>query len=599
MSKQDLVKLRNSWLADWESALGIWSSFTKLAQPRWCLTKEDEKRERLTDSFAMIRLDDHAIVIGLRLVKTLKLEKFSLEILAHEIGHHVYTPADLRDNARLIARTRAALPTREQMTGYICNLYTDILINDRLQRSAELDMAGVYKALKPDISDRLWTLYMRIYEILWSLSPGSLVDNQTDERIQNDATLGARLVRAYSKDWLDGAGRFAALCLPYLLELKKKEVLIPFPWMDADKAGAGAEMPDGLTSIETEEHDGALHPAEDPELTGLGDMFDDGEKEGGEQSSAARAGQRAEKGGKKDEYRTPRAYAELMKSIGVKVSEKDLTIKYYRERAVPRLIRFPTREIREARDPLPEGLEQWESSSPLSELDWTESIVRSPRIIPGITTVQRTYGSTEGSAPEKAPVDLYLGVDCSGSMANPAYDLSYPVLAGTIIVLSALRAGARVKVTLSGEPGEYSSTGDFIRSEKDILKTLTGYLGTGYAYGISRLDEDIINAKKKDRPTHLLIVTDQDIFHMLEETKNGWQMAGQALEIAGGGGTYVLNIHSADYYSKQIARMQNDGWKVHLVDDWESLVAFAQAFSREKYDKETGRPGAGKRETGR
>ena len=42
------------------------------------------------------------------------------------------------------------------------------------------------------------------------------------------------------------------------------------------------------------------------------------------------------------------------------------------------------------------------------------------------------------------PLDLDLYVDCSGSMPNPQVNVSYLTLAGAIVALSALRAGARV-----------------------------------------------------------------------------------------------------------------------------------------------------------
>ena len=57
------------------------------------------------------------------------------------------------------------------------------------------------------------------------------------------------------------------------------------------------------------------------------------------------------------------------------------------------------------------------------------------------------------------------------------------------MVLSALRAGARVKVVLSGEPGQSVSTEGFVRDPEICLRTLTNYLGTGYAFGIHRLAE--------------------------------------------------------------------------------------------------------------
>ena len=277
-----------------------------------------------------------------------------------------------------------------------------------------------------------------------------------------------------------------------------------------------------------------------------------------------------------------------MKSLGVKVSEEDLTIRYYRERALPHLIRFPTREVPQAADPLPESLDVWDVGSSLATVDWVESLVRSPYPIPGITLVERIYGSSAGSDRDRQPVDLYLGVDCSGSMTNPRYGLSYPVLAGTVVTLSALRAGAQVMTTLSGEPGSYSSTERFSRSERENLKILTGYLGTGYAFGILRLQETFLDGTKPKRPTHLLVLTDADIFYMLKEVKTGWEIARDAVEVAGGGATLVLDMAGPGRYREDIERLQHLGWEVHLVNSMAGLVDFAGAFSRQKYERQGG-----------
>ena len=568
-------QIQTAWQSRWEEALAVWSRFTKLSPPRWCFSEAQEKKEELRDSFAMIRLQDHAVVISLRQIAEKRLENFPVEIMAHEIGHHVYAPADLRDNARLIARTRAGLPTREPLAALIANLYTDLLINDRLQRGAGLDMAGVYKALKVEPQDQLWKLYMRIYEVLWSLPPGTLAPAGLSPKIRSDAELGARVVRAFAKDWLRGAGRFAALCLPYLLEDYTVVALRFGSWLDTQQAGAGAEVPEGLSGIDDDEEGGAIHPAEDPDLTGL-------DEEG---ATAARAGGEEVKGGRKNRYREPTEYVELMKSLGVKVAEDELVMRYYRERAIPHLIRFPSREVMEAQDPLPEGLDTWEVSSPLTDADWTESLARSPHVIPGVTILQRTYGTSEGSQPERLPVDLYLGVDCSGSMLNPKYGLSYPVLAGVIVSLSALRARSRVMVCLSGEPGKYTSTDGFTGRQKDVMKVLTGYLGTGYSFGILRLKETFLEGPKPKRPVHILVVTDADIFHMLGEVKEGYDIAREAAAVAGGGATFVLNMAGPSVYQKNVERLKASGWRIHYVENWENLVAFAKAFSEARFGK--------------
>jgi hypothetical protein len=295
---------------------------------------------------------------------------------------------------------------------------------------------------------------------------------------------------------------------------------------------------------------------------------------------------RAEKGGHRryKEYRGPGEYGELLKSLGSKLSDHELTIRYYRERAVPYLIPFPCRPMPEVVEPLPEGLETWDFGQPLEDVDWLQSVLTSPHVVPGLSTVQRTHGDTPGDQRERRPVDLYLGVDCSGSMPNPRYSLSFPVLAGAIITLSALRAGARVMAVLSGEPGSSIATDGFVTDEHKVLEVLTGYLGTGYTFGIHRLRDTFHERKPSDRGVHILIVTDHDIFSMLEGT--GWEIARDAVAKARGGGTYALNMPMG-WEADKVARMRADGWQVHAVQDWDELVAFARAFSRANYGEKS------------
>ena len=584
----DIDPLRDSWRAVWPAALGHWSHFVQLHEPKWCATAAEEKREQLSGSFAMIRLVDHSIVVSLRQVKELNLDRFATEILAHEIGHHVYCPADLTDNARLLARIRAGLPTKETFAPMVSNLYSDLLINDRLQRSAGLDLAGVYKQLEADSKSesRLWLLYLRIFEALWALPKGELARGKSDARLDQDARLGARLIRSYARDWLQGAGRFAALCLPYLITDDEKGLLRVFlVFCDTRCAGQGG-FPDGLAEIE----DGELfpiHPSEDPDLTGLDTFSDDVDNPRG-RTPGALSGRKTAKN-----YRQPFEYAEVLKAAGVDLDVREITARYYRELALPHLIPFPVKHLPQARDPLPEGLDLWDIDTPIDQMDWFGTLLAGRDVIPGVTTLRRHYGESPATDPATRPFDLYLGIDCSGSMGDPAHRLSYPVLAGAIVALSALRAGSRVKVVLSGEPGKSLSTDGFVRTPALVLRTLASYLGTGYSFGIHRLAETFAAADRGRQPAHILIVSDNDIYSMLDETgggRLGWDVAREAIQHCGGGGTYVLQLPPAvladDWRQPvraNIERMKRDGWGVCPVDSMEELVAFARRFAGTNY----------------
>jgi len=94
-----LEQLREQWAAAWPGALAAWSKFTRLRSPNLCLTESAARREGLTGSFAMIRLQDQSIVVSLPEVVACHVEPFSTEVLAHEIGHHVLAPATVAGSA--------------------------------------------------------------------------------------------------------------------------------------------------------------------------------------------------------------------------------------------------------------------------------------------------------------------------------------------------------------------------------------------------------------------------------------------------------------------------------------------------------------------
>ena len=565
---QAAINLKEKWLALWPDAIETWSKYLKLSDPHFCLTKEEETKEYLSSSFAMIRLDDHAVVISLRMVIENELQNYPLEIMCHEIGHHVYCPADLTDNARIIARIQRALPGYEHLAPLVSNLYSDLLINDKLKREYGLKMEEVYEKIGGDSKDQMWTFYMRIYEILWGLTKGSLAKGEMDSTLEGDAQLGNRLIRSFSKDWLRGAGRFAALCYPYLIKDRGNKIQqIMSVWLDAIEAGAGADFPSGLTEVD----DGELTDCNHPALDG---------------NNKDKPSDSLKVGGSSGQHREPFQYGHILKALGLKMTQEEITIQYYKERAAPYLIPFPTKENPISKEPLMEGVDVWDISSPIENIDWFQTAMRSPVVIPGFTTVEQTYGYAEGSLPEKEPIDLDIYIDCSGSMPNPGSNVSYLALAGTIITLSALRVGARVQATLWSGTREFITTDGFISEEKQLLKIITGYLGGSTAFPIHILRDTYKDRKPNARKVHILVVSDEGVTTMFDkdEKKNsGWNISEMSLKNCGAGGTFVLNLYNDWNKDKDLVAASKQGWDIHRVNDWEALVVFAREFSKKKY----------------
>jgi hypothetical protein len=573
------------WRAAWPIALAAWSKYTRLRDPLLCATRIDAAREGLGGSFAMIRLLDQSVVIDLETTRQLGLNEHAVEILAHEIGHHVLAPATAADQFRMLARIRRALPTLERHAPLAANLFTDLLINDKLQRQSGLRMADIYRLLLnahrgegQSPRSAVWTLYMGVYEQLWQLSAGELGGPLDDAGTAHDAWLGARLIRVYAADWMTAAGRFASLLLPYLVDDRHREDSALAALQDTRVAAQGCE-PNGLQDIEPEEIDGNVHPSQDARVTGL----DDAHPADASQSQVQGKGQ----------AREPFEVGEIVRAAGVALSDHDIAVRYYRERALPHLVRFPTRRGHDYPEPQMEGLEPWDVGDPLDEIDWLQSIMQSPHVIPGQSTVRRAYGLAPATDPQHIAVDLDLYVDSSGSMPNPQQKTSFLALAGAVIALSALRAGSAVQVTLWSGKMQVTHTEGFVRNEDAILRVLTGFFGGATAFPIHRLRDTYAGRAPTARPVHILHLSDDGIttlFDADEHGYSGWLVAAQALAAARGGGTMALNIASTWEAHAQVGvgavlRRARDeqGWTIHPIARMEDLLDFARAFSRRHY----------------
>lgn len=586
MPERSPGEIQQLWSETWPTAVSLWNPYVTLREPVWCRKSREAQKEGLSGSFAMIRLTDHRIVIDLESVASYHVEDYALQVLAHEIGHHVLIPANLHDNTGLFLRLRLALAGIEDRVPLVANLYSDIIINDMLQRTFKLDMAAVYAKIQQTapMNSPLHIWYMRTYEYLWGLKRGILSGKTQSPAIDADASLAAALVRSYARNWLDGAGRYGILAFPYLVEdadhKKAREELAHY--LDAEKSSTGSEAAGGMAEIDQSILDGIVDPR-DEALANQSDSAEDGESKN--RKPAANIKPSLEGGtGPGQRYQQPGSYIDLMRQVNPEADENRLINRYYRDIAMPWLVPFPFDEPAARVDLLPEGTGQWEFGDPIEELDWFETALVSPVVIPGITTRNRIYSEDVGSPEKPDPFNLYVGIDCSGSMNNPKCHFSWPVCAATIVALSALRAGARVMCCLSGEPGSFLETNGFIKSENDVLTVLTSYLGTGYAYGIPRLQTQHLETVKGK--THLLIISDDDIFSMLQAKSPGtgtnYDIAGQALNQAGGGGTMVLHSRS-QWHASDVEKLKKMGWAVHFVTDEKEMLEFAHAFADRNY----------------
>ncbi|GAB4326657.1 MAG: hypothetical protein Kow0069_33230 [Promethearchaeota archaeon] len=569
-------ELFESWLATWPKALRTWSPYVTLREPTLFKSSKEAQDAGVEfgGTFARISLMDLGTHVDLERVALLGLGSMSLEVEGHEIGHHVLCPGNSLEWARLVALVKPVFGDVDR-AHLMENLFADLLVNDRLYRTRGVRVDKVYRILGG--RSPLWLFYLRVYETLWKLPRGSLIGvdaaSQVTDRMEVDAGLVVRILRVFENRWYVAIRKLAYVFLRYFPSAEEL-ARTGDPSLDRHALGEG----DGKDLIHA--------------LYGLARMEPDevaaskmGELDSFDLSADSR-------GSGQGQTRSPAEYGTLLEALGAKVESRAAVAAFYRELAAPELVSFP-KVRRSSSDPLPEGSSPWEVGDPLQELDWELTAYASPVVVPGVTTKRRSYGTDSGNEPGDAPLYLDLYVDCSGSMPNPSYSLSYPALASFIMALSALRDGAKVQATLWSDYGRFKTTDGFIDDEGELTLFLSGFISGGTGFPLNVLRDTYLDPPYPPDapPTHVMVISDDGIDTMLNDDefgRPGVEIAREALERCRGGGTLVLKM--SEYLLQRhydwMDVLRDVGFSIHFVTNLFQLVEFARWFSRQHYSPE-------------
>ncbi|BBY28433.1 VWA domain-containing protein [Mycolicibacterium sediminis] len=459
-------------------------------------------------------------------------------VFAHEIGHHVLSPSTrvgsftlLHQMARAITASdpRRSLPVAST-AALLSNLWSDMLINERVARMqrrvdpvGEPDMIAMWRTLTRDregarASGSAWWVILRAYEMLWSLPSGSLCAREVPEgpaaaveaarrrqdvdpdaidvssvrerdrdkarahhaaalrvravedelilgqavRPDVDAGLLADAVRTFGADPVSGALSFGMILAPYLvIEAIVSGATSGTPPGGLAGGGCIEEPGEVPTAAELAEVLGDPRLSEPPVHPAMESV--DAEDDSGAQSYGV---------------------AETL-ALFSGADPLAVLLAWYESEA-RRWIRPLTQRGRPpAANAIPGPLAVWELGDDLTDLDWSASLAASPTVVPGVTTRRRTELPDE-PAETRDWVALDLYVDSSGSMVRPSRG-SPAVLAGTILTLSVLKGGGRVRVTSWSGPGQVAGGSVFTRDRLEVMRQLTTFFGGGTTFPLDLL----------------------------------------------------------------------------------------------------------------
>ncbi|SMG11660.1 VWA domain-containing protein [Agreia pratensis] len=489
---------------------------------------------------------------------------FYESIFAHEIGHHVLSPstrvtsfAIAQQMNRAIAATgRDLIPEPGAKAQMLSNLWSDMLINTRVaamqrQRDAEPgvdpEMIRMWCVLSSvPTADQLWWVVLRAYEVLWSKPAGFLcppsppprpvrsteraapttpqaTTNEAqrvkavaeaaavDARIaaeaqwaefvvtnpELDASLLAETVRTFGDDPVSGALRFGMLLAPYLTAAGGS--IGPSGGVGRASDGGCAGQADGAppSAGELEEVLGDPRLREVPEHPAVikaresGGMADPSTEQGTQPTDSRSGGDAMGQG-----Y----GVAETLELYSS--ADPNAVIAAWYITAAKRWVKpltQPSSRPNSVDETIPGALEQWSIDDDIASLDWAATLSTNSTVVPGVTTRLRAL-LPDAPPDQRESVQLDIYIDSSGSMRAPHVG-SPAVLAGTILILSVLRGGGRVRVTSFAGTGQVAGGARFTRDRAEALRDLTFYFGGGTTFPL-----DVYGSRyrdtRADRGTH-------------------------------------------------------------------------------------------------
>jgi len=383
---------------------------------------------------------------------------------------------------------------------YLENLLSDIYVNTRIVQKGDNSIVNVYRAMGKNLQDKLWNVYMRTCEKLWSL-PDSELSASVDSQMEKDACSLEKLVfdtLGSIRRWPDAAREFTLIMKKYLPTSTGKGVI--------------------------DEHSPA-------------DFVEEGDVEKGTKGLAKEFG--------------PERYKKIMAGTGLANPTK-INRMFYRDLAREYRFKFASKK-QVGNGSYPYTPVEWEPGQEVRKLDIAYSVRKTGMLIPGFQTYRwQTQDGTTGAVNKSYP-DLLIVLDSSGSMMNPNSSTSMAVLSSLVAAYSALDAGSKVAVI------NFSSNCDVLKYTKKqelIEDKILNYLGGGTDIP-GREMLDVVNSNYNKQ--HIVIITDAGIGNLNSEI--GYLE--QSVKKAGSGTIFLLgsgnasSLENAGYITKPMNSMQD------------------------------------------
>lgn len=534
----------------WPAAQARWSRFLLLGVPVACSA---------SPGIAQIDLGTRRVSLNIGQIRERGLAWTVEALLAHEVGHHVRYPGSLAVAARMRLLEKSLLPLDDYS---LVNLFTDLMINERLGHDLEDQLAAIYKAFIDEVrwqEDPAFLFYLMIYEELWQRTPGDLLCRWHGE-FESEYPQ-ARAEAQLLADRLFRIGPNVYTQFIYFVSVVSRYVQPRFgdKPVGADPYECGHGMPSA------EDWASALEPD-------------------GREREAIR---RAEREGWIDRNQVERltdsrARDRRIASIpGSGTADASLVPEvmaaYYRQQAERYLVRPPAQR-RVGEGVVPTTLDPWEPGEPLRDIDWLATLVERGPVLAAAEPLKRTrVAELEGyDVPLWQPrMEIYL--DVSGSMPDPRMTRNALTLAAQVLVAGTLRASGWARALLYSH--ETVTYWNWCRSEAELSRFLMHYVGGGTRFPFEVLARSVAECAA-DQPIRV-VISDSDFHHNYASNPEN---AGVFAEAATRSARLILLLHQPNPDAAKV--YTSAGATVITIAEMEDFPRMAADLAGALFDRE-------------
>jgi hypothetical protein len=551
-------ELRRELHRCWPLAQAHWSRFLLLREPG-----EDSEQP----SVAQIDLRSRQVTVNPQMILKNDLGDTLEAILAHEVGHHVRFPATMQTHARLRLLERALIPFDDYS---LINLFTDLMINERLGDRLRAPMMKIYRAFTAEAAfhgegkwkrDPAFLFYLAVYEELWGLEnselmgPAAIAFGQVFPAYRAEARVLAENLFVLGPNLYTQFLYFLSVMVRYFT-----------PPDDDDRPEASHPLQCGGGDPTSDEWAEAVTPSA-AELDAIRralkeKWFEEDQAQRVEQNNRAENRIAGLPG-----FGTPNA-----------ALVPEIMAAFYRQQAEQYLLRPPPqRRLGELQ--VPTTLEEWELGDPTRDIDWTSTLIlRGPELGGALPLKRVKVAEEEGlEAPLWQPrMEIYL--DVSGSMPNPCLAINAMTLAALILATGTVRAGGWVRALLySSVPVMYWEWG---RSAGEVSRFLMHYVGGGTEFPFHILNASVQECAG-DQPIRV-IITDRDFDRNVDaDAANAGAVAGAAAASP----RFVILLHAPA--AERVVQYRGLGASVIPVDNLDDFPRLAAELTLALFPEES------------